>query len=325
MLISHFSLRRSVIQGFILLLITAVGFSSLLSQNLVSNPSFEDVNCPIRYTGFPNQIDQYANGWRSGNCASPDLYAPCSQDSITRPPAAWYGRNTARTGTNFAAVGFYNIGITPWYEYLVHDLGQNLQAGKHYDLSFWVSRADSVRYATADLGIAFSSTEDTCVNGFEGPVLNYQPVVTSSIVLTDTSGWTKVAGVFTANGSERYLILGCFTPWAQLVTTDYNTGQNRCYYYIDDVEVKESGATSVELHIAEGTISPNPFSHTITIQGFHTGHVMLRDISGKILLQQAISPNTNQTFSTESIPSGVYIIEVISEEKVVRKKLIKNH
>ena len=300
------------LSSVLLLPITFYLFLAPISaQNLIKNPSFEDINCPVRYTGFPNQIDQYVNGWRSGNCASPDIYAPCSADSITRPPAAWYGRQTARTGTNFAAVGFYNIGPTPWYEYLVSELPAPLQAGRQYEISYWVSRADSVRYATDELGAAFSPQIDTCVGGFQGPVLQYTPAITASRMLTDTSGWTNVSGTYTANGTEQYFIVGCFTPWSQVNLHDYGSGQNRCYYYLDDVEVKPITSTATDNDMEGGwKVGPNPFQKNLHVRMNESdGRLVLRNAFGKKVWESNSLAGEELVINTSFLPVGVYLLE----------------
>ncbi|MFK7972942.1 MAG: T9SS type A sorting domain-containing protein [Bacteroidia bacterium] len=296
-------------------------------QNLVPNASFEDVNCPVRYTGFPNQIDQYVNGWRSGNCASPDLYAPCSEDSITRPPAAWYGSETAHSGTNFAAVGFYNIGTISWYEYLVSELVQPLQAGQRYDISYWASRADSTRYASDALGIAFSSTIDTCPGGFDGPVLPYTPAITADSILTNANGWTRVQGSFIANGTEQFLLIGCFTRWDLLSLQDFGTGQNRCYYYVDDIEVKVSSSNAILVQNSSFSISPNPASDILRIKAHERIEaISIIDLNGKTVKRHRPSQLSESIeLHVHDIDAGLYCIQVqmASGEVMNRKVLVE--
>ena len=306
-------------------IILALGFIvsfQLHGQNLVPNPGFEDVNCPTVYTGFPNQIDQYVNGWRSGNCASPDIYAACSQDSITRPPAAWYGSEMPHMGSNFTAVGFYTIGPTPWYEYLVCKLDRPLQAGNQYSLSFWASRADSSRYATAEFGMAFSPTLDTCVSGFEGPVLPYSSALTASNIITQTNGWTQIRGTYTATGNEQYLLLGCFTPWDQLSVQDFGSGQNRCYYYLDDVEVSPLQPASLAQDIGF-MMGPNPVGAQLVLKTGVRGVARIRDLQGREITAQPIQAQTETRIAVAQLPAGAYICEFRSGKGIIRKRFLK--
>jgi hypothetical protein len=296
----------------------------LFAQNLVPNPSFEDVNCPIQYTGFPNQIDQYLNGWRSGNCASPDIYAPCSQDSITRPPAAWYGSQNARTGTNFAAFGFYEIGPISWYEYLVCELVQPLAAGQTYDLSYWLSRADSTRYASNAMGAAFASTLDTCVSGFEGPVLPHSSVFSPGNFITDTIGWTQISTQYTATGSERYLVLGCFEPWAELQLQDFGSGQNRCYYYVDDVELKLASTNSITEDLFIQKPAPNPFQNEFSLTTKLPSTLTVFDVFGKKLFEKKLGLNQHHRIDMADFVSGTYLVELEANNRKARSVLVKN-
>lgn len=293
--------------------LVALGLFSF-AQNLIPNPSFEQVICPISYTGFPNQIDQQVSPWRSGNCASPDIYAACSDDSITRPPAAWYGTQMPRTGQNFAAIGFYNIGAIPWYEYLVSPLTSPLVTGQRYTCTIWVSKAEQARYTTADFGFAFAQTLDTCLMGFEGPVLPYVPVVKATQIIMDTLGWVKIQGDFVAKGGEQYMLIGCFTPWENLTFTDKGNGQGRCYFYIDDVSVAPSLTSALN-----GQEQLLPVFWQTTVQGWKVDfpvssentHLRISDLGGREFLHQDIPPGqSSATLDVRQLPTGMWMWEI---------------
>lgn len=219
---------------------------SSFAQNLVPNPSFENVNCPTGYTGFPAQVEAFMHDWYSATCASPDPMTNCSSNANTSVPDVWFGHQEARTGTNYMGLGFYGS----WYEYIGVRLTQPLVSGEVYHVSFYVSMAEQVRYAADKLGIYFSTSEIRCYSGFSGPVLTHVPQVTqpAGLFLTDSVGWTAISGTYTALGGEEYIVIGYFNPWNVAALQDIgNGGTTRCYYYIDDVSVEKIEPLSILL------------------------------------------------------------------------------
>lgn len=227
----------------------------LRSQNLVPNPSFELANCPTGYNGFPSQVELYTQSWYAANCGSPDPMTNCSvntgQAVNTSVPDVWFGTQYARTGTNY--MGFGHYGFT---EFLGTRLTSPLVAGEVYHVSFYVSCADYVQYASDALGMYFSATPVKASSGncLTGAILNYTPQVVSTpgVFLTDYTGWMEVSGSYTALGGEEYIAIGCFVPFSASTMnhllrfsnaadpTYVPTGSARLYYYIDDVSVEKT-------------------------------------------------------------------------------------
>ncbi|MAX82297.1 MAG: hypothetical protein CL843_19235 [Crocinitomicaceae bacterium] len=215
-----------------------------IGQNLVPNPSFENANCPTSYTGWPAQVAQYFNNWYSANCASADPMTTCSNHANTSIPNVLFGNTYANTGNNYIGFGFYG----GWYEYFGAHLTQPLTAGTTYNVSFYVRCAQTVGKSTDQLGIYFSSTQDSCAGGFGGPVFNYTPQVvsTAGTFLNDTSQWVQISGSFVAAGGEEYLVFGCFEDWTSShITTHNSSGSTRCYYYVDDISVTQANTGPV--------------------------------------------------------------------------------
>ncbi len=244
-------------------LVPAVSFG----QNLVVNPSFETANCPTGYNGFPSQVELYMPGWYAANCASPDPMTNCSintgQAVNTSVPDVWFGNQTARTGTNY--MGFGHYGFT---EFLGARLSAPLVAGEVYRVSFYVSCADQVKYASDALGMYFSTTQVKASSGncLSGTILNLTPQVVSTpgIFLTDYTGWMEVSGTYTALGGEEYIAIGCFVPFNTTTMNHLysfpgaadpaylNSPATRLYYYIDDVSV-EKDPLPIQLLSFEGS------------------------------------------------------------------------
>lgn len=236
------------------------------AQNLVPNHSFENVNCPVNYTVTvqPGKLSTAISDWYNTNAASPDLFTDCGNTNppnSTMVPNIIFGYQYAQDGNNFMGFGFYS----GWYEYIGVKLTAPLEAGETYQVSFWVSCADAMLWATNKLG-AYFSTDQIIYNTTtrlpaSGVPHAFTPQVVSDRFLTDTN-WVKVSGEFVAAGGEQYLTIGYFST-VTLASGDFQkfdiranpnyptttgTATNpRCYYYIDNVSVQKSASLPIQL------------------------------------------------------------------------------
>lgn len=232
---------------------------SAQSPNLVPNPSFEQYNnCPSSlagvnyspgYTSFPT-----VQGWVSPiKNGSPDYFNTCAaSSSYVHVPQNAFGNQSPRNGNGYVGIiawqGHMQGGNmqTMWAEYLQCKLLQPLVAGERYCVTFFVNSA--IANATYNfvginkIGINFSGTQPT-----DGAALSmnlpYSIYNNTGSFLTDTTGWTKVTGIYSATGGEEWLTLGWFnngTPPAiqSIVPATPNPADDyRNYLYLDDISV----------------------------------------------------------------------------------------
>lgn len=204
--------------------------ASVTAQNLVLNPSFEDIStCPAGISQFQLAIDWY-DAAISG-CTTPDLYTDCSPSiGGANMPNAVLGYQQAHTGVHHAGFIFYTE-----REYIEGTLASPLAAGQQYCIRFFANIPDQTSFGTDDIGMYFSPTLVR-----ECPVstlLPYTPQVNFSTMVSDTADWVQVDGLYTASGGEKYFIIGNFKTNAN--TTIVSTGgfQPMGYMFVDDVEV----------------------------------------------------------------------------------------
>ncbi|MCO5260109.1 MAG: hypothetical protein M9916_08200, partial [Crocinitomicaceae bacterium] len=242
----------------ITLLLILVGSISIYSQNLVINPSFENNSgCPMG----PSELT-LATGWSDpfvnlvgDTCSTSDYFHSCNVFGAmgVGVPANILGNENARTGNAYAGIitysGFAMMSCTPmfsdgWREYLQGGLTTPMVAGQEYCISFWVSLADNVIWATDLWGVHFSTTP-VAVNcgtvGGNSDLASYgvTPQVTyNGPAITNTNGWTKLQFTYTATGGESYFVIGNFYGSATTYTCVNSSATNPyAYYYIDDVSV----------------------------------------------------------------------------------------
>jgi len=231
-------------------------FAPILGQNLVINPSFETISsCPVG----PSELDK-ATPWRDAHqnlvgdtCSTADLYNSCSPFGAlgVGVPANILGNQPARTGVGYAGIivyeGFALVGCqslfgSGWREYLQGTLTEPLVAGQTYCVTFYVSLADNVKFASNNIGVYFSNTlvNVSCATVGSASNLPFTPqLVYSGPDLIVTNGWQRLQWDYTAAGGEQYLVIGNYNNDANTTYTCVNEGAFNpyAYYYVDDVSV----------------------------------------------------------------------------------------
>ncbi len=101
---------------------------------------------------------------------------------------------------------------------------------------------------------------------------------------------------------------------------------------IKNIYNKSLDATSATFTVGSGlgindisefaAINPNPANDFITVSGINNGQITITDISGKQVLSQNINSDF-QTINIQNLPSGIYIIKIISSEQIATQKIIK--
>ncbi len=205
--------------------------------NLVPNPQFENFAfCPY----FFSQVSAAAP-WFNPTVATPDYLNTCSTFGPVTVPNNLMGSQTPFSGNGYLGAFAYSVyGTNPvpgYREYIEAPLLAQLQPGVMYQVSFYVSLADTSGWSIANLGAHFSV--GPLLNGaIQGP-LNVVPQVANppSNLLTNKTGWTLVQGTFTAAGGETHITLGNFLSDAATTAVTNAFGTNHTYYYYDNIAV----------------------------------------------------------------------------------------
>lgn len=231
-------------------------FSSLTlwSQNLVPNPGFEEfTKCPSGFSTNRNDFQIY--GWQSPTNGTPDHFHSCSSGD-SDVPINWAGNSNAHNGKGYA--GIYVWRTTANYrEYLQGELASPLNPGDKYILEFYYKLANHAVFAINRMGLALVHEP---VNVANDKVLGITPVLSiegDTAITTETGTWEHARIEYTAEGGERYVVIGNFFNNSQTKVTrlPFRYGQNpmlnfASYYYIDDVSVRAVDTT-------QRVISPN--------------------------------------------------------------------
>jgi hypothetical protein len=247
----------------------------LSAQNLVLNPSFENVDSC--FTNCENTASfglEYLPYW--DNVSTADLMASCNEIEgdfdynciYNSVPLNWQGYQFPHTGQNY--LGYY-FGVKPYNsssfsnnlrDYPVGRFSKPLEKDKMYCLTFFVSQGASLglkyfngldsnysNYLDVDkIGVKFYNSKPSFGIGaiVTNTDLDMRP--DSLPFFSDTLNWMKTSSVFIARGNEQYMLIGNLYA-GNNISSQLNSNLDEfwitqttgagCYHYIDDLELIE--------------------------------------------------------------------------------------
>ena len=191
--------------------------------NLVPNPSFE------QYSSCPSAGGQVskATGWNSYNTS--DYFNLCASSSDLQVPQNIFGYQIPATGNAYCGFFSYYNGDN-YHEFLFAQLSTPLIINQKYFISFKVSPADrNFCVYSNKTGAKFFTTVPPNI------LLNNSAQFHTNNIITDTAGWTKVSGFFTADSAYKFISIGNFFTDGNTNIIDNNCNNPLSYYFIDDV------------------------------------------------------------------------------------------
>lgn len=221
-------------------------YSSIaISQNLVKNPSFEDLTeCATQIGMFDHNVID----WKTPTSGSTDLFNSCSKEKDTQVPENFKGTQLAFHGSNYAGIFVLgNHGKGSYREYIEGSLTNKLKANQTYKISFMVSLAEDSDMVVKDLGILFTTKR---LNIFYEGALNFQKKNIQNRVaqyvdlkqdqfISNPDKWIAVESTFKATGKEQFFQIGNFK--SNKKTTKQSRKRRarfkKTYLYIDMISV----------------------------------------------------------------------------------------
>jgi len=304
--------------------------SSINSQNLVPNPSFENiVSCPIATTQICLAPPWFQPNFFNGiNTSTSDLFnACCTISSQVGVPINIVGYQNARTGIGYAGIVTYDDTVN-MREYIEVPLIDTLTANKKYCVEFYVSISNFCYNAISNVGAYFSIDTVFQNNSQFYALSSYIPQIENPItnMLNDTANWMLVSGNFIANGGERFMTIGNFHNPAntnfQVMAGGTDGG---AYYYIDDVSVVDCTGDGVdEINKEEDiTVYPNPATISITVTLLKgEGVLTIYNVLGEKVFTTKIINNQTE-IDVGNLPKGMFFVEVQTNKGIIRKKVVK--
>jgi gliding motility-associated-like protein len=217
---------KKIIVYSVFLIISIPTFGQL---NLVPNPSFEDT---VPCNSF---VPPVAN-WTMVS-GTPDYYNQIMTSCVGANNGFnnHLGYQVAKAGSAYMGFNAYELPYGLNYREVIQaQLSSPMIANKTYCVSFYVSLADSSRFATNAIGCYISS-------GNAVPFPAVSQINNTSGNITDTAGWKQIKGIYTATGGERYINIGNFKNDTNttVVPNNLSSADSNTYYFVDLVSVVE--------------------------------------------------------------------------------------
>ena len=241
-------------------------------QNLITNPSFENITLPefeIFPWGWYAESIEYANEWFPGYI-TPDLinhdstafwmyfarYSTLTLDSLYQlyeEDAEFFF--PARTGTNYVTSVIYCDYADHIKEILGYELENELIAGEEYCMRFHVKLGTGFVTGIDQIGAFFYDEYRSSNNILSWETWQtFEPQISSPIgePIIDTVEWTTISGSFIADGTEKYIYFGVFENNEDLTLDtigglgyDIDIGPvSKAVYHFDDFSLYKCGEES---------------------------------------------------------------------------------
>ena len=263
---------------FTLLIFLAIIESQIInSQNLVSNPSFEDYNkCPWIIGKFSGNV----NYWSTPNLGTTDFFSTCSKSVGINN---YNGNQRPKDGHTYA--GFYLYSPDDYREYIQGRFTKQLETGKRYRIKFHISLADKSTHTLKTISVLFtenllgfvklkSENNNSILTSKNNNYNAYRHIskkhikpnkytkggfqlndITSKSFYDDKVNWIEISTEFTANGFENYFTIGNFQPnnkttKRELLRTT-KVKHQFSYYYIDAISVESLEKEALQIKTRE--------------------------------------------------------------------------
>ena len=153
-------------------------------------------------------------------------------------------------------------------------------------------------------------------NPLPNPIVNYLGDSILSSTVGSTYQWIDCgSGLAISGATNQNLQVSLNGSYAVIVTNSDGCSDTSDCIMISDLEINESKLNSLNIY-------PNPAKNTLTIQGVETIlNYKIIESSGKILLDEEFS--TDYKIDISSIKSGIYIIQISSNEGVINLRFVK--
>ncbi len=302
-------------------LLILLSFRTFAQSNLVTNPSFEQMDsCPTTVS----QV-HFASGWSSYK-QSADYFNFCNFPSyLVGIPFNISGYQNPHTGNAYMGIQtFFTPGTR---EIFGSQLVSPLIIGQEYFISMYICcgydtslQGVGIACASNKLGVKFSTVSFDINNPV--PIDNFAHIYSDSL-LTDTVDWIQIEGSFVADSAYNYIMIGNFFDDLLTDTLQFINGYSRCYYLIDDICVSNTNECILfsDFPDLESRAKLNwyldPFNNNFVIDMGETilSSIDFYNIFGQRILDFDINKEAKLVqCALGNLRSGIYFAKVVSKK-----------
>jgi OOP family OmpA-OmpF porin len=286
----------------------SMGFAQ---SNLVLNPSFE------LFTLCPNNSGIINNGklthCSNPNILSPDYYNICDSVSFSNAnhvPDNICGYQTPKEGNAYVGLATWTLSYNGG-EYIQMKLANLLSNSHHYAFKCYLSNAECGNYGASDIGVYFSN--DSVYN--PSMLLPYSPQIQnqSGNFFADTNNWVPFSGIYTANGGERFLIIGNFNDGINnpdTIRISHHVGgasREGVYFYVDDVSLTEVTGIEEQEEL-NFELFPNPANQNLQVNSSKPiSRIVIYNLAGESVLDfNQLTSLNKYILDVSKLAAGLY-------------------
>lgn len=222
--------------------------SLIRSQNLITNPSFEDIDsCYGGASQLGFDVFEWSGcaGWSCPIASSSDLWCANPLIGVEPPNISGIGYQVPKTGFNMAGILINGGNIISYREFIQNELSSELINGNTYKLTFFHSPINT-DCSTNQFGVYASTAKMDNQSVYFLSHLNPNGISNLNSFHGDTSLWNLVEIFFKANGGEKYLVIGNFqdstnASHALPCDTSFWSGIQYAgnYFFLDDFSLEK--------------------------------------------------------------------------------------
>lgn len=314
------------------LLCLLLGGEGVQAQNLVPNPSFEEyIECPTGYGPYEG-MDR-ALDWHT-TLGGPELFNICDQGDTAGVPVNCFSYQMPASGVGYMGMWAFGNCECPsgLHEIVGARLTDPLVMGQTYWASLKVSWTTGYPNLDCFPGLASNNVGLLCRmdsvaqgfgNGGWGDFPNHAHV-NSTTIITDSVGWTTVAGSFMADSAYRFLYVGNFYGDDQTQFVVMNAaGDQVAYYYVDDICLSPTPGycpEAVGLQEYDGLFQPVAtwlgMSNSILIHDLPSGETYaldLYELTGRLVARENVTATSDPTpwvVRDQPMSQGIFILRI---------------
>jgi outer membrane protein OmpA-like peptidoglycan-associated protein len=210
------------------------------AQNLVVNPSFEEINyCPSNRSQFARQVT--VRGWDNPTTATTDLYARCAEGTAAGLNNNYHGSQQPSDGNNYA--GIFLFAAFNYREYVRATISEKITKDKTYRLQFDISISESATALTDSIQILFYAIQPIHLTDTNIDAGQHLKTDSEAFMITialpkkkvKTEEWYKIDYSFKPRKSgAQHFILGNFRSDGNTKLESVAQGELKSYYYLDN-------------------------------------------------------------------------------------------
>jgi gliding motility-associated-like protein len=233
------------------------------AQNLVPNPSFEEIDSiPCKWAAR-GEFNVFFKDWFQPTRGTTDVYSTFVDSSCFAHCYSTHegalGHQAPKSGNVYSAVVTSGFGCSGWgyREYVSVKLKQQLNPNLTYYGEMYISHADYANRATNNIGMFFTKDSIAMHDIWDCGNIEGIPQINEDNIIYDNDNWVKVSGYFNIDQPVQYLVIGNLYEEDETIIEDVGFfkdtyGHWAGRYFLDDILVRPVLVVTPDTLVCQG-------------------------------------------------------------------------